>query len=137
MLAAVLAKPQLCRSVTTELVSKRFLSLQAPKKPIVYAFGQTAGVVMPNSRNVLLMSVRHGGHGPRNLPIKAGRYEWDKFKDYMNFYFCVGLIPIALLVTYINVFVGPAELKEIPEGYQPQDYEYEKVSNLKNLIICF
>jgi len=38
----------------------------------------------------------------------------------------LGALPLVALVTYINVFVGPAELVETPEGYEPYDWEYEK-----------
>jgi NADH dehydrogenase (ubiquinone) 1 beta subcomplex subunit 5 len=40
----------------------------------------------------------------------------------------LGAIPLGLLTLYVNIFIGPATLVPIPEGYIPQDHEYERVS---------
>ncbi|XP_063226115.1 NADH dehydrogenase [ubiquinone] 1 beta subcomplex subunit 5, mitochondrial [Bacillus rossius redtenbacheri] len=73
-------------------------------------------------------------HGTRNnvlqrymsneFRIQPSRWQWHKFKDYLHFYVMVGLIPIGLILGYSNIFVGPATLAEIPEGYVPKYWEY-------------
>ncbi|XP_029050624.1 NADH dehydrogenase [ubiquinone] 1 beta subcomplex subunit 5, mitochondrial [Osmia bicornis bicornis] len=60
----------------------------------------------------------------RTMPIVASRWQWHKTKDWIHFYFFVGAIPVALIIFYANVFIGPATLEEIPEGYTPQRWEY-------------
>ncbi|XP_003702932.1 NADH dehydrogenase (ubiquinone) SGDH subunit [Megachile rotundata] len=60
----------------------------------------------------------------RTIPIHASRWQWHKTKDWIHFYFFVGAIPVALIIFYANVFIGPATLEEIPEDYVPQRWEY-------------
>lgn len=65
-------------------------------------------------------------HGPRLLPLTPSRWQWHKFKDLFHYYVLVGLIPVLGVVTYANVFVGPATLTEIPDNYTPKHWEYHK-----------
>jgi NADH dehydrogenase (ubiquinone) 1 beta subcomplex subunit 5 len=65
------------------------------------------------------------------MPITPSRWQWHKFKDMVHYYIMVGLIPVSAAVVYANVFVGPAQLAEIPEGYVPKHWEYYRVSPLK------
>lgn len=51
----------------------------------------------------------------------------------MHFYIMLGAIPAALVITYINLFIGPARLAEIPEGYVPEAHEYFPVGILMDL----
>ena len=48
-------------------------------------------------------------------------------KDYLHFYVFLAAIPLSLVSLYAYIFIGDAELSEIPEGYIPYPWEYEKV----------
>ncbi|XP_046387896.1 NADH dehydrogenase [ubiquinone] 1 beta subcomplex subunit 5, mitochondrial [Ischnura elegans] len=76
-------------------------------------------------RNVLFdQRARMSGGGHRTMPIIPSRWQWHKFKDLVHFYMMVGLIPVTAIVLYCNIFIGPAKLAEIPEGYIPKHWEY-------------
>ncbi|KAK7789471.1 hypothetical protein R5R35_012246 [Gryllus longicercus] len=62
----------------------------------------------------------------RTMTITPSRWQWHKFKDLLHYYLMVGLIPVGLIVFYANVFIGPAQLAEIPEGYVPKHWEYHQ-----------
>ncbi|XP_014477200.1 PREDICTED: NADH dehydrogenase [ubiquinone] 1 beta subcomplex subunit 5, mitochondrial isoform X2 [Dinoponera quadriceps] len=62
----------------------------------------------------------------RVMVIKPSRFQWHKTKDYFHFYFLLGLIPVCTGIFLVNVFVGPATLEEIPEGYIPKEWEYHR-----------
>lgn len=65
----------------------------------------------------------------REFVITPSRFQWDKFKDLLHFFVMIGVIPITAIVFYANVFVGPAKLTAIPEGYVPKHWEYYRVCN--------
>ncbi|KAK6177508.1 hypothetical protein SNE40_015598 [Patella caerulea] len=65
-------------------------------------------------------------HGPPKIPMQASRYEWNGFKDDLNLFLWIGLLPIGIVIAYANMAVGPAELRDIPEGYEPKHWEYHK-----------
>lgn len=54
------------------------------------------------------------------------RWQWHKFKDMFHYYLMVGLIPVGAIIFYTNVFIGPAQLTPIPEGYEPKHWEYHR-----------
>lgn len=60
----------------------------------------------------------------RTLVIKPSSFQWHKMKDWFHFYFLLGAIPVGTTITLVNVFIGPATLQEIPEGYVPKEWEY-------------
>jgi NADH:ubiquinone oxidoreductase, NDUFB5/SGDH subunit len=71
------------------------------------------------------------GHGPKIMPMTPSRFQWHKFKDSLHYFTMVGLIPMSALIFYVNVFIGPAQLTEVPEGYEPEHWEYHRVSFVK------
>lgn len=80
-------------------------------------------------KKVLTKGVRHGsgggGHG-RKMVIKPSEYVKRRLFDEFHYQFFLVLTPFALLLTYVNVFIGDATLAEIPEGYEPDQWEYYK-----------
>lgn len=79
------------------------------------------------------MIVRHGsgggagagGHG-RKMVVKVSEYSKRRYLDELHYQICLCSLPFVLIIIYANVFVGQATLKEIPEGYEPQHWEYYK-----------
>merc|ERR1711962_942532 len=70
------------------------------------------------------ISVRNGG--ANRIPIIQSKYDWTRFKNDLHFFLMLGAIPTFSLIAYANIFIGPAELAEIPEGYEPKPWEYEE-----------
>ena len=63
--------------------------------------------------------------------IHPTRRVFQKFNDHVHFYLAVGFIPLGAIIFYANVFIGPAKLQETPEGYEPENYEYQQVTSMK------
>lgn len=68
-----------------------------------------------------------GGHA-ETMKIRPSRWSWNRFKDLLHLYFLLGIIPLTVFTTCLNIFVGPAKLVDIPEGYVPEEHEYYQVS---------
>ncbi|OQR68684.1 NADH dehydrogenase-like, partial [Tropilaelaps mercedesae] len=71
-------------------------------------------------------SVRSSSDHHRYMDIKPSRWSMQKAKDQWLLYLLLPVIPGAIFIHLVNIFIGPAELAEIPEGYEPEYYEYYK-----------
>lgn len=83
-----------------------------------------------NTNDIILfrLAVRNMSGGEKRIfNITPSRFQYTKFKDDLHFYITLGVVPLGLLILYCNIFIGPATLTEIPEGYEPKNYEYYKV----------
>ncbi|XP_055913211.1 NADH dehydrogenase [ubiquinone] 1 beta subcomplex subunit 5, mitochondrial [Eupeodes corollae] len=89
------------------------------------AFSQYRGILnSPVAKYAIQNQLRQmSGH---KFQITPSRFQWHKFKDMLHFYVMLGLIPMTAVILYANIFVGPATLTEIPEGYTPKYYETQK-----------
>ena len=59
------------------------------------------------------------------MNIIASKWTYLQFKDLLHFYTSIVGAPLLAIITYANIFVGSSKLAAIPEGYEPEDYEYE------------
>jgi NADH dehydrogenase (ubiquinone) 1 beta subcomplex subunit 5 len=60
------------------------------------------------------------------MEIKPSEFQWKKFKDMIHFYTLLGVIPLVSFSFFMNLTQGQAQLADIPEGYTPQYWEYER-----------
>ncbi|XP_022700404.1 NADH dehydrogenase [ubiquinone] 1 beta subcomplex subunit 5, mitochondrial-like isoform X2 [Varroa jacobsoni] len=58
------------------------------------------------------------------MEITPSKWSWHKCKDELHLYFWGAAIPVFVFIHLVNIFIGPAELAETPEGYVPEYYEY-------------
>ncbi|CAH0725590.1 unnamed protein product, partial [Brenthis ino] len=76
--------------------------------------------------NFSVGKILNGDHGHKTMAMQPSRWQWHKFKDMFHYYLMVGLIPVGAIIFYTNVFIGPAQLTPIPEGYEPKHWEYHR-----------
>ncbi|CAG4960169.1 unnamed protein product [Parnassius apollo] len=87
---------------------------------------QTKSPLKAHNVNFSASKILNGDHGHKVMALQPSRWQWHKFKDMFHYYAMVGLIPVTAIIFYANVFIGPAELEPIPEGYTPKHWEYHR-----------
>jgi len=92
-------------------------SLKSPSNARNFSVGKSLRMPLGEDWKVPSMS---------KFVITPSRYQWQKTKDHLHYYLMLGLIPACLVTFLANVFIGPATLEEIPEGYTPKEWEYHK-----------
>ena len=60
------------------------------------------------------------------MKTKASDWSWIRMSNLFLFYATLWAAPFLAIATYTNVFIGPAKLQPIPEGYEPREEEYER-----------
>lgn len=66
-----------------------------------------------------------GGHG-RKMVVKPSEWHKRRFFDELHYQFVLVGTPFLAIIFFSNVFIGQATLTEIPEGYEPEHWEYYK-----------
>jgi len=95
------------------------------RSPSVAAAARSSSMLCAPRTNPMSLVSRNGGHG-NVFVIRPTSYAWRIHKDLMHFYIILGMAPTAITAFFMNMFIGPAELAEIPDGYRPRHWEYWK-----------
>uniref|UniRef100_A0A8C6XCH0 NADH dehydrogenase [ubiquinone] 1 beta subcomplex subunit 5, mitochondrial n=1 Tax=Naja naja TaxID=35670 RepID=A0A8C6XCH0_NAJNA len=98
------------------------------RQPLILSacLGRTALLGPSASRSGVIVSLRHASEAKKMFYIRASRFYDSRFLKLLNWYILLTGIPVLLVITFANVFIGQAELAEIPEGYVPEHWEYYK-----------
>ncbi|XP_063772388.1 NADH dehydrogenase [ubiquinone] 1 beta subcomplex subunit 5, mitochondrial [Pseudophryne corroboree] len=72
----------------------------------------------------ITVPVRFDSHGPRLFVVRPSTYYDKRFLQLFKHYVLLAAVPAGVVIALINIFIGPAELAEIPEDYVPEHWEY-------------
>jgi len=79
------------------------------------------------------VGIRHGSGGGagaggagRRMVVKQSEYNKRRVLDELHYQVCLVSIPFLTVIFISNVIIGNATLTEIPEGYEPECWEYYK-----------
>lgn len=72
---------------------------------------------------VVQAEVTFWGPGHIGVPRFGSRLKHYHLHDHILLYAWIAAVPVALMGLY-TLYIGPAELKDIPEGYEPRHWEY-------------
>nr|XP_054769014.1 NADH dehydrogenase [ubiquinone] 1 beta subcomplex subunit 5, mitochondrial-like [Lytechinus pictus] len=103
----------------------RSLQVVRLNSPLLRGAVRAEYVPKHNQAGALIARGMAGGGGAKMF-IKASRYTDLRFLRALRYYFLLTGVPLAIVVTFVNVFIGEAEYAEIPEGYVPKHWEYHK-----------
>ncbi|XP_069831246.1 NADH dehydrogenase [ubiquinone] 1 beta subcomplex subunit 5, mitochondrial [Dendropsophus ebraccatus] len=112
-----MAAMSLLRSVAASLVSR----LQPVPRGVL---GRSS--LLGRGPPAAVVPVRFESHGKRLFVIAPSTYYDKRFLNLLKFYTLLTAVPAGIAIVLINIFIGPAELVEIPEGYVPEPYEYQR-----------
>lgn len=60
------------------------------------------------------------------MQILPSSWATHHFWNDVQFYYLLGIVPPLVIVFILNVLYGEAELRDIPEGYAPEWWEYHR-----------
>ncbi|KAG8233598.1 hypothetical protein J437_LFUL001009 [Ladona fulva] len=112
------------RHLSIEMAVWSSLRSLRPLSSLLSNFKQAKSCVNPVKNAPIVQRANMSGGGHRVMDIVPSRWQWHRFKDILHYYVLLGVIPMTAVILYANIFIGPAQLTEIPEGYVPKHWEY-------------
>eukprot|EP00057_Strongylocentrotus_purpuratus_P002220 XP_003724073.1 PREDICTED: NADH dehydrogenase [ubiquinone] 1 beta subcomplex subunit 5, mitochondrial isoform X1 [Strongylocentrotus purpuratus] len=103
-----------------------FRSLQVVRLNSPLLRGAVPAKCAPKNSQAGALIARGMAGGGGKMFIKASRYTDLRFLRAMRYYFLLTGVPVVIVITLINVFIGEAEYAEIPEDYVPKHWEHYK-----------
>jgi len=84
---------------------------------------QNLALRLPNRDALASIQKRFASRTYPNIP---GQWVWLRLKDHYYFYFFIGWGIMWGIIFGVHILMGPNELVDVPEGYEPHFWEYEK-----------